>query len=75
MALKGKTTDDFIRILEVGGGIRFDAIGRTTAELIHLATVAKSGGARLVLMRMSSRETDDLIRIAAAGGGQVIFED
>lgn len=75
MAFNARLTDDLIRIVAAGGGMRLDAGARMTDDLIRIAAAAKNGRARLYLSGMSARMTDDLIRIGAAGKGCVVFED
>jgi DNA replication protein len=75
MAFSARLTDDLIRIVAAGGGVRLDAGARMTDDLIRIAAAAKNGGARLYLVGMSARLTDDLVRISTAGKGSVVFED
>ena len=75
MALKARTADELIRIVAVGGGVRFDGRARRTADLIMISAATKKNGGQAIFTGMSARTTDELIQIAAAGAGHVIFED
>ena len=68
-----RTTEELLRIVAAGGGMRLDASKMTTDDLVAIAA-ALSQNARLILTGLGARSTDDLVRIAAAGRGGVFFE-
>jgi DNA replication protein len=72
--MRGRTTDDLVRIAAAGGGFLLEASGRTTDDLIRIAAAASAKRAPLRFRGMNARTTDDLVRIGAASGGCVMFE-
>jgi len=64
---------DLVRIASAGGGIAFDAGGRTLDELLRIAAGAAKGRAQVIMRGIAERTTDELERIGAAGKGRVLF--
>jgi len=67
-------TEDLIRIVAAGGGMRLDGSKRSTDELVSIAAAASMRTSRLTLTGLDGRTTDELVRIAAAGNGSVFFD-
>ena len=49
-------------------------MGRTTDQLMSIATCAKSKGAIIVINNANSKTTEQLMSIATCGGNGVIFD-
>ena len=67
--------DDLVRLVRAGAGLRLEAAGRSTDDLVRLAAAGRAESARVVLRGVSGLPVDDLVRIARAGAGFVSFED
>ncbi|WOH55295.1 hypothetical protein [Bradyrhizobium sp. BWC-3-1] len=69
-----RSVEELMRIASAGGGFRLDAHHRSTEDLMKIAYCSKASGARITFTNMAHRQTNDLIRIASSGAGNVSFE-
>ena len=69
-----KTTDNLVKIVSNGGGIRIDGEKRTSDSLVKIAKAARQGQVNLQIYNVDNKTTDLLVKIAKAGEGRVIFE-
>lgn len=69
-----KTTDQLVRIVAAGGGMRISANGKTTDQLVRIAAAASTKKSRIEIIDVNNFTTDQLVRIAAAGNGAVFFD-
>lgn len=69
-----KTTDQLVRIIAAGGGMRIDANSKTIDQLVRMAAAGAKRQSQLVIINAQSKTTDQLVRIAAAGDGCVFFD-
>ena len=67
-------TNSLIEIAAVGGGMIIDAKKIMTNDLIRLAVAASNGSGKIILKNLDGKMSNDLIKIAAAGKGNVIFD-
>lgn len=75
MGFSARLTDDLVRVVVAGGGLRMDGSHRLTDDLVRIAVAGSGKGSKIVFYGMAARLTDDLVRIAVAGKGCVHFED
>lgn len=73
MSLSTRPINDLIRIAYSGGGFVLDATNIQTNDLIRIANAASNKSAKVVFTGITSRSTEDLIRIGSAGKGSVQF--
>lgn len=73
--LADKSAAELIRIAGAGGGLDFNASGKTQEELVQIAGYAATNGARIVMRGIGHKTTDELVQIASYGKGRVVFSD
>ena len=73
--LELKSTEDLMKIVAAGGGIKIGTKQRSTEDLMRIAGATGHKGSRVIFAGMSHRSTDDSMRIGAAGKGHILFED
>jgi hypothetical protein len=75
MIFELRNTDDIMKIVATGGGVKMDGTQRSTEDLMKIASAASYRGARVIFTGMALRPTDDLMKIGASGKDNVSFED
>ena len=74
MNFEHRSTEDLIRLVQAGGGLRLSATDRTTDDLVRIAAAAAEWGVPVTFSGLASRSTDDLLLIVDAGQGVVVLE-
>lgn len=73
--LADKSTAELVRIVGFGGGLDFNASGKTQQELVQIAGFAANKGCRVIMRGIGHKLTDELVQIAGFGKGSVVFAD
>jgi hypothetical protein len=68
------STDDLVKIADVGGGLTLDAGNKSKDELVKIAAAAAMSDAGVTFRNVTALAVDDLLEIAKAGDGCVSFE-
>lgn len=71
---QGKTQLELIALLNAGAGLTIATDGKTTLDLLALASAAKKGGGQLTLRGLGGKTQLDLLGFARAGAGHIVFE-
>jgi hypothetical protein len=69
------TADQIIRIVSFGGGIDTDARRFTVEQAIRIASYAAQKGTPIIFRNTGHWTSEDAVRIASFGQGNVIFGD
>jgi hypothetical protein len=69
-----RSTEELVRIVQAGGGLKLTATHRSTDDLVLIAAAAPDWGVPVTLSGLEDRSTDDLVLIAEAGQGSVILK-
>lgn len=69
-----RMVNDLIKIANAGGGMILDARPIMTDNLVKIAISASNTSSKIILKNVNNKTTNDLIRIAVAGQGNVIFD-
>lgn len=77
MRLDSLSSDQIVRLIGAGAGLRLDASRRSVADLVAIAVAAGAGGSGHGIAFHSCRDLtlDDRIRVAEAAPGRVFFDD
>jgi hypothetical protein len=68
------STDDLIKIVEVGGGLMLDGGSMSKEDLLRLAAAAGKFEAGVTLRNLTGTAVDDLVEISRASDGYVTFD-
>ena len=69
-----RMVNDLIKIANAGVGMILDARPIMTDNLVKIAISASNTSSKIILKNVNNKTTNDLIRIAVAGQGNVIFD-
>lgn len=74
MSFEQRSTEDLIRVVRAGGGLRLTATDRSTDDLVLIASAAADWSVTVTFSGLDDRSTDDLVLIADAGQGSVVLK-
>jgi hypothetical protein len=74
VSFEHRSTDDLIRLLKAGSGLKLTATDRSTEDLVRIASAAADWGVAVTLSGLEDRGTDDLVLVAEAGQGSVVLK-
>lgn len=74
MSFEHRSTEELIRLVQAGGGLKLTATDRSTEDLVLIAAAAAEWGVFVTFSGLEGRTTDDLLRIVAAGQGSVVLK-
>ena len=74
MSFERRSTDDLVRVLKAGSGLKLTATDRSTEDLVRIASAASDWGVAVTISGLEDRSTDDLVLIAEAGQGSVVLK-
>ena len=72
--MNGRMSNDLVRIVANGGGIRISAKAYSISDLVRIAANAARSNARVTICDTDALLVDNLVQIAANGHGAVSFE-
>lgn len=68
-----KTADEIVRMVTTGGSVIVDA-SQPTEDLLRIAGAAERRGGKIIIRGAHRKPTDELVRIASVGKGNVTFD-
>jgi hypothetical protein len=74
MSFEHRSTEDLIRVVRAGGGLKLTVADRSTEDLVRIAAAAADWGVSVTFSGLEDRSTDDLALIADAGQGLVVLK-
>jgi hypothetical protein len=74
VSFEHRSTEDLVRLVSAGGGLKLTATDRPTDDLVLIAAAAADWGVPVTFSGIDCRGTDDLVRIVEAGQGSVILK-